>query len=829
VQSTLAPGTSRNEEVEVLKIRLSVAALAAGLAVLAGAAGHDAAAGGSLDGLPGASRLAAAAPADGALMAVATFDAAPTASQVAALRGLGLDAQGLKHLPLALVRGTKAQLLDAVATGVARDVYPDDRMELFWDVSNRTIKADSAQALGYTGAGVQVAVVDSGIDATHPDLADHVTHNVKLIGPEYANQHPDTPPGTLVVPIDQGPYNNTDLGSGHGTHVAGIIAADGHTSPSQVGVAPDAELLGYAIGEVLFTTAVISAYDHMLDHPEYGVDVVNNSWGNMFMLFDPAHPVNVATKAIADRGVTVVFAAGNAGNSETEATLNPFSQAPWVISVASTTTGAQRSSFSSNGLVLDNSLPVVPTGGHVRFEGDRIGMYHPDVAAPGSGIVSSGTPTGAAVVTLPGSSTATANGTSMASPHVAGVAALLHQARPGLAPARVRETLEASAAPFADGSPFWQAGYGLVDTTSAIALARAKDPSGKKLAKAHALDEARILADRDWSVLSSDLWTWPAAPVTAEGTDSHVVQLAVPAGTEGLKITSAYPSAALVGVNAGDYQVTVRDADGDVVGRTTSSPAAGASSALLDLRTPPAGVALTWGTWTLEVTGLLDVSDPDTLDSESVLGRMVTLQAARLKAQPREVAPAPVFVADGTVAYSFVPDGATALLTPEGCNAEAGTPEGGLGSLPAIGPCHSGQMGYLLNRLVGIPAVFTSAPLAQALTLGGNATATVHLVDPLAATYAGVFTTRLVYAVDEIDAAGNVHAIGAGDAVGAVGNGRNVVSLAIPTSEVAAGSRLRVSLQYTTNPAGAPTSAARMVYGAAYGDSGVTFQFGHLQ
>jgi serine protease AprX len=813
----------------VLKIRLLVAAVAACLAALAGAAGNEATAGGSLEGLPGAARLAAAAPEEGRLMAVATFDAAPTASQVSALRALGLDAQGLEHLPLALVRGTKAQLLDAAATGVARDVYPDDRMELFWDVSNRTIKADTAQALGYTGKSVQVAVVDSGIDGTHPDLADHVTHNVKLVGPEYANLPPSTPPGTLVLPIDEGPYKNTDLGSGHGTHVAGIIAADGHTSPSQVGVAPDAELIGYSIGEVIATTAVISAFEHILAHPEWGIDVVNNSWGNSFMLYDPAHPVNRATKAVADTGVTVVFAAGNAGDTETEATLNPFSMPPWVISVASSTVSAERSDFSSNGLQMDNSVPTAAdANGHVRFVGDGLGMYHPDVAAPGTSITSSATPTGAAVrASTPGGPTAVASGTSMATPHVSGVAALLLQAKPGLAPQRLREVLEASAAPMADGSPFWQTGYGLVDVPAAITLARAKDPNGKKLVREHSLDDQRFLASRAWSVLSSDLWTWAAATATVEGVpDSRAFTLAVPAGTEGVKATVAYPSAHAVGVNAGDYQITVRDANGQVVGTSTSSPTAGASTVLVDLR----DASVAYGNWTFEVAGLLDVSDPDTIDSESVLGRMVTLQAALLKAQAEAAPPAgPTFVADGTAAYSFVPDGATALPTPEGCLAEAGTPEGGLGTLPLGGPCHSGQMGYLLNRLAGIPAVFTSAPLAQGMTLGGRATATVHLADTLSPVYGAVFTPLLVYIVEEIDSAGNVWTVGTGDSVGTVGDGRNVVTFDLPPTDVAAGSRLRVKLQYTASPAGAPSSTARMLYGgAAYGDSGVTFTFGHL-
>src|SRR6185436_15106245 len=102
-----------------------------------------------------------------------------------------------------------------------------------------------------TGKGITVAVVDSGCDASHADLADHVVHNVKLYSPEYANVPPDAS-NRIVVPIEVGPYQNTDLGSGHGTHVAGIIAADSTSDPggSRFGVAPDASLVCYSIGEI---------------------------------------------------------------------------------------------------------------------------------------------------------------------------------------------------------------------------------------------------------------------------------------------------------------------------------------------------------------------------------------------------------------------------------------------------------------------------------------------------------------------------------------------------------------------------------------------------
>ena len=67
---------------------------------------------------------------------------------------------------------------------------------------------------------------------------------------------------------------------------------------------------------MLFTTAVVTAYDYLLDQPDMlGVDVINNSWGNLYAQFDPRNPVAVATRAVADNGVTVVFAAGNSGSA----------------------------------------------------------------------------------------------------------------------------------------------------------------------------------------------------------------------------------------------------------------------------------------------------------------------------------------------------------------------------------------------------------------------------------------------------------------------------------------------------------------------------------
>jgi serine protease AprX len=594
-------------------------------------------AGGLVETPIGLGSLLAAYDASATVRGIATFDAVPTAAQVASLESLGLTAQPMRHVPLALVRGPAAAMQAAVASGAANDVYPDEPIQLFDTASSDAIGAGTLRAAGLTGQGVTVAVVDSGCDASHPDLADHVAHNVKLYSGEYVNLPPDSST-TIVVPIEQGPYQNTDLGSGHGTHVAGIIAADSTSvaDGSRYGVAPDASLVCYSIGEVLFTTAVVTAYDHMLDQPDlWGIDVINNSWGNSYRMFDPRDPVHVVTRAVADQGVVVVFAAGNSGYEDVEMSLNPFSKAPWVISVAAGTIDHHRGDFSSNGLTFDNSQPVtIGSGGHSVFTGDRIGVYHPDVTAPGVDISSTCDTAGTAVGPCPPGENTTASGTSMASPHVAGAVAVLLQANPSLTVDQVRSALQATATPVAatNGSalPFWQVGYGYVDLPAAVTLVRAKQWA-KEMPRAQARADARVLAD-GFAVTRSDFWTYDAPRLAVGGSDARTYAVAVPLTTTHLKVTLSHPSGAVVGLNGPfEYTVTVRDAAGQVVGVTseTLTQGAGTASVLIDLRSfanPP----VVYGAFTFEVRGELAVSDPDTLDSESLLGRMVTLQVAQL-------------------------------------------------------------------------------------------------------------------------------------------------------------------------------------------------------
>lgn len=574
----------------------------------------------------------ALSPASGALGLVTVEDRAQLAVATRALRAAGLTVQPLRRLPVLLVEGAPGLVQRSLATtGVGR-YYPDERLELFAADSNATIGADQLQAMGLTGKGVQVAVVDSGIDATHPDLASRVTHNVVIAS---AKRHEEVSPleslpDPLIVTEDLGPGSNTDTGNGHGTLVAGVVAGDGTSGKDLVGVAPGAELIGYAAG-VLGLANAVTAFDHVLDHPEWGIDVVNASFGsNKFSVFDPQQPLNVASKALSDAGIAVVFAAANAGAGGLEMTMSQFAAAPWVIGAAASTISGERADLSSNGLSLDNAGVAPLRNGHVSFAGDRLGIYHPSVAAPGQGITTTCTQTGQYAnqplsCPLDGFSPGNVAGTSFATPHIAGVLALLEQARPGLTTAQLKQVLEATAKPTRTPEPAWKVGYGLVDAPAALSLLKKKGFAAA-LKKAHRDASARLLGQRVWDVDVSDLWSFTAPVVSTAETGSRTFSLAVPAGTDALKLgITSYDVATLTGTPG--WTITVTDAVGREVGRTAEigrTFAGPIGSVLLDLR----GKTPAFGTWTLTAAPTIGLNDePEGSTFE------VVVHAARLAAR----------------------------------------------------------------------------------------------------------------------------------------------------------------------------------------------------
>nr|WP_230130658.1 S8 family serine peptidase [Bacillus sp. CECT 9360] len=268
---------------------------------------------------------------------------------------------------------------------------------------------------------------------------------------------------------------NTDTNSGHGTHVAGTVGGTGAMSSGKYeGVAPGADLIGYGSGAALFVLDGIGGFDYAITHQqEYNIRVITNSWGSSGD-FDYNDPINIASKKAFDRGITVLFAAGNEGPDEN--THNPYAKAPWVISVAAGVKDGTLADFSSRG--------KKGVGGTFTLDGKQwTWLDEPTITAPGVDIVSTR-------VLAPVSSLGidkdielispahlpfytTMSGTSMATPHVAGIVALLLEANPELSPSQVKQVLKKTATEM-PGYESWEVGAGYVNAYNAIKLAYRK-------------------------------------------------------------------------------------------------------------------------------------------------------------------------------------------------------------------------------------------------------------------------------------------------------------------------------------------------------------------
>jgi serine protease AprX len=299
--------------------------------------------------------------------------------------------------------------------------------------------------LGYDGSSVEVAVIDTGADGTHPDL-ENMLYNWQVVGTVLTNVSTyvsTTPDGTDVhafvidATLEDGTKVNTDE-YGHGTHVFGTIAGTGAASEGhQRGMAPAAKVHSYSTSAAATLPFVVQAYHHMVDQKLAGntkVQLVNNSWGSSGCEFNPNSAVSRATYRAFEANILSVFAYGNSGPSAN--TCNPHASAPYVLGVAATDKAYKVTGFSSRGkqdgnydreLALNNFAEYLNAS---QVEKDSwninekpIGLHRPSVSAPGAGIVSAQNPVHP--MTTSGTLYGAASGTSMASPHVAGVATLV--------------------------------------------------------------------------------------------------------------------------------------------------------------------------------------------------------------------------------------------------------------------------------------------------------------------------------------------------------------------------------------------------------------------
>ena len=300
-------------------------------------------------------------------------------------------------------------------------IWLDRLLEPTLDRSVPQIGAPAAWAAGYTGRGVKIAVLDSGVDQAHPDFA-----------------------GRLTSTDFTGEGSGDAIG--HATHVASIAAGSGAASEGRYrGVAPDAEILSgkVCIAEGCTESAILAGMSWAV---EQGAKVVNISLGGGD---GPDEDLleQAVNRLTAQHGTLFVVAAGNSGPSD--GTIDSPGSAAAALTVGAVDGDDRMADFSSRGPAADGSTK-------------------PDLTAPGVGIVAAksadsqiGEPVGTDYLRL--------SGTSMATPHVAGVAALLAQQHPGWQAGQLKAALMGSALR-AEGVPALTQGSGRVDAAAATRL-----------------------------------------------------------------------------------------------------------------------------------------------------------------------------------------------------------------------------------------------------------------------------------------------------------------------------------------------------------------------
>jgi serine protease AprX len=400
---------------------------------------------------------------DSNINAIFVFHQYPSPSVIAKLQEIGITGGTLyRALPMIAVSTTRAKIIAASRLPQIRSIYGNRTLNSNADSHFKTTQVQRVQTdrdlqvknagMPVSGRNVTVAVLDTGVNATHGDLAGKVVQNVRLADSQSA-------PVGFINPNPIENVVNTDPVSGHGTFVAGLIAASGASSGGKYnGVAPGANILGLSAGD-LNLSFVLAGFDYLLERGAgYNVRVVNCSF-SASTVFDYNDPVNVATKLLTERGMNVVFSAGNTGAGN--GTLNPYAIAPWVISVGATDEKGKLANFSSRGTfgnALQKTSLVAPGVNVVSL---RNAASQTSVLGVAAGTDSQRLTPGEVPFYT------TASGTSFSAPQVAGAIALMLETNPKLNPAEVKDILQRSATPLPNYYNH-EVGAGMLNTYAAV-------------------------------------------------------------------------------------------------------------------------------------------------------------------------------------------------------------------------------------------------------------------------------------------------------------------------------------------------------------------------
>ncbi|MEV5766726.1 S8 family serine peptidase [Micromonospora sp. NPDC052213] len=309
-----------------------------------------------------------------------------------------------------------------LANGIEK-LWLDKPVKVALEQSVPQIGAPSQWAAGFDGTGMKVAVLDTGVDQAHPDVASRLKQVKNFTADESAQD-----------------------GHGHGTHVASTIAGSGAASGGKhKGVAPGADLL---IGKVL-SNAGTGQESWIIGGMQWaaaqGADVINMSLGSNTP-GDDRDPMSTAVNQLtAETGALFVISAGNTGPGKR--TIGSPGVADAALTVGAVDKSDVIAGFSSRGpRPRDNAVK-------------------PEITAPGVGIVAARA-AGTAMGGVVDANYTAASGTSMAAPHVAGAAALVKQQHPDWTADRIKQTLVGTANRTKRYSAYWQGG-GRVDVPKA--------------------------------------------------------------------------------------------------------------------------------------------------------------------------------------------------------------------------------------------------------------------------------------------------------------------------------------------------------------------------
>ncbi len=411
-----------------------------------------------------------------------SYENTPASADVAALANVGVTTVYKCKYVDVIVTGEIA--IDEIALilnlpGVLFiEASPDIKPLL--DTSTPAVKAresaeyspDTAWELGYTGKGITIAVLDTGVDDGHPSLTDKF-----VAGADFAG-------AAGRVTTKDGSYNPDD-DTGHGTTVAGIAIGTGGADEIYKGVAPDAKLI-----DVRLTLGrggdIMSALDWCIDNRNTdwnndgpddhdGIDIISISIGGDEDS-DGSDPVSQLVNRVAEAGIVIVTAIGNSGPDNQG--IGNVAAADKVICVGN---------LDDHNTIArdDDDIAFTSTRGPRRDDGDSdpYDELKPDVVAPGMDI----TAPQYNIVGQRGSGYSSSSGSSMSCPHVSGICALMLEANPDLNPQEIKYILQETAEPKGDpdlpefsDKYNYAYGYGSVDAYEAVIIAEGYEPSNHK-------------------------------------------------------------------------------------------------------------------------------------------------------------------------------------------------------------------------------------------------------------------------------------------------------------------------------------------------------------